>query len=128
MYTPGIQDEILKKMLPTQSQPERHAVKVNGRAGAEAYTLPPNSDELLLDLNNPIVWFVQTDGAGYKTVTGYDISLHKEVTQQDILKSLDERISRMEEVLLNGKSNNPTAKPNKFDRNNETGARSNAQG
>ena len=84
---------------------ERHTVKVNGRAGAEAYQLPPNSDEILIDLNDSIIWFVQTDGAGYKTVTPYDISEHKEIKQEDIIKSLNDRITKLEEEMRNGKLN-----------------------
>ena len=109
----------------SQNQQERHTVKVNGRAGAEAYNLPPNSDELLLDLNDPIVWFVQTDGAGYKTVIPYDIAPHKEVTQKDILQSLDQRIAKLEEVILNGKPDNSATAKSKSERNNDAGNRSN---
>ena len=35
---------------------EIHVTKVNGRAGAEAYNMPPNSDDLLLDMNDPILY------------------------------------------------------------------------
>ena len=107
-YYPQQTNDILKsfqnQILPGQTS-EHHTVKVNGRAGAESYNLPPNSDELLLDMNNPVVWFVQTDGAGYKTVTPYDISQHKEVKQEDMLKSLEDRITKLEEEMRNGKSN-----------------------
>ena len=45
--------------------------RVNGRNGAEAFRMAPNSSILLMDENDPIVWMKQTDGAGYATVSGY---------------------------------------------------------
>ena len=101
-----LNQDILKTFQNTldPKQQEHHTVKVNGRAGAEAYKIAPNSDEILLDLNAPIIWFVQTDGAGYKTVIPYDISEHKEVKQEDILQSIDDRLSRLEEEMRNVKS------------------------
>lgn len=107
---PQSQDLLLRQMLsPQQTTPavQKHITKVNGRGGAETYYLPPNSDEILLDMNEPIAWFVQTDGAGYKTVTPYDISVHKEEKQEDHIRSLEDRITRLEE-MINGKSNTST--------------------
>ena len=104
------QDQLAKLMTP-QNQPI-HVVKVNGRAGAETYNLPPNSDIILLDLNDPIVWFVQSDGAGYKTVTPYSIAPYKEITQADIVKSLEDRIAKLEEEVRNGRSVSANSKPN----------------
>ena len=120
------------KTLLSNTQPQaqsRHVTKVNGRAGADAFNMPPNSDDLLLDMNDPIVWFVQTDGAGYKTVTPYDISLHKEVKQEDQMKSLEERISKLEEAM-NGKSNfrENNSRPKSGNGNNDASSRSNATG
>jgi hypothetical protein len=109
---------------------EKHVTKVNGRAGAEAFALPANSDDFLLDINDPVIWFVQTDGAGYKTVTPYDISPHKEVKQEDVIKSMEDRITKLEEALRNGKSNyaaNP--KQSKSGNvNNDASSRSNDKG
>ena len=48
--------------------------RVNGRNGAEAFRLAPNSSILLMDENDPIVWLKQTDGAGYATVTPYTVA------------------------------------------------------
>mgnify|MGYP003311272107 CR=1 FL=1 len=35
--------------------------------------MAPNSEALLLDTTDAIVWLAQTDGAGYKTVTPYSV-------------------------------------------------------
>lgn len=91
-------------MLPN-SQPQE-VVKVNGKGGVDAYQMMPNSSALLLDTTASIVWLVQTDGAGYKTSTAYDIVPH--VSEEEAqYKTLEERISKLEEVI-NAKSN---AKP-----------------
>ena len=73
---------------------------MNGRNGAETYQMPPNSSALLLDESAPIVWLAQSDGAGYKTLTPYDIKPHEEVPLPD-MKSLEDRIAKIEEVLKN---------------------------
>lgn len=130
MAYPQIQEQLMKSIMPQQNQQATHVVKVNGKAGAESYQLPPNSDILLLDMNDPIVWFVQSDGAGYKTVTPYDISQHKEVSQTDIIKSMEDRITKLEEAINNGswKSNSSTnnAKPKPGQQHNDAGSGSNA--
>lgn len=80
----------------TYSQAMRQEiVKVNGENGARAYQLAPNSSVLLLDETNPIVWLVQTDGAGYKTVSPYSITPYQPAPPIDF-NALEERISRLE--------------------------------
>ena len=94
-------------MLPN-SQPQE-VVKVSGKNGIDALQMPPNCSGLFLDITAPIVWLVQTDGAGYKTSVPYDITPHEseEVTQ---FKTLEERIAKLEETI-NAKSNvKPTTK------------------
>lgn len=81
-----------------QPAPKYEIVHVNGRNGAEAFQMSPNSNSLLLDDTASIVWLVQTDGAGYKTLTPFDISPHQEVAPPDF-KSLEERIIRLEERM-----------------------------
>ena len=76
-------------------------VRVNGRPGAEAFQMAPNSDALLLDTSAPIVWLKTTDGAGYPTCTPYKITPYEpepQVSTGDILA----RIERLE-ALVNGK-------------------------
>ena len=82
--------------LPTANQ----IIKVNGRGGAEAYQMPPNSQVLLLDETQPVLWLKQTDGAGYPSLTAYDIKPHEEKPIPD-MKSLEERITRIEEAIKN---------------------------
>lgn len=79
--------------------------KVNGRNGAEMYWMAPDSEVLLPDTQDPIVWFIKTDSAGYKTIIPYDIKQHEDEpapNMKDIdskLESFDERLKKIEEVL-----------------------------
>ena len=62
--------------LPYSSGPmmKQEVVRINGQNGAQAYQMAPNSSALLLDVSAPLVWLVQSDGAGYKTCTPYTIA------------------------------------------------------
>ena len=73
-------------------------VKVNGENGARAFQLAPNCSALLLDENNPIVWLVQTDGAGYKTISPYSITPYQPAPPVD-LNSIEKRLARLEEQV-----------------------------
>ena len=94
------QNQYLQNLMIPQQQ---EVVKVSGKNGVDAFQLAPNSSALLLDTTASIVWLVQTDGAGYKTSTPYDITPH--VPEEEVqFKSLEERISKLEETI-NAKSN-----------------------
>lgn len=86
-------------------------IKVNGEAGARNLRLAPNSSILLLDEHNPILWFIQADGAGYFNPVPYDLTPHQAAPQID-LNQLDNRLRKVEE-LLNEQSNYRTSKQNK---------------
>jgi len=98
----------LSQLLLQQTN-KQEVIKVNGRGGANAFQMSPDSSVLLLDTTAPIVWLVQTDGAGYKTLTPYDITPHEEETQSDVFKSLEDRIKKLEEIV-NAKSNTTNAR------------------
>lgn len=78
--------------------PQMQVIRVNGENGVDAFQIGANSSALLLDETAPIVWFVQTDGAGYKTKTPYDITLHVDGPKPDI-KSMDERLIAIDKRL-----------------------------
>ena len=88
--------------------------RVNGRNGAEAYQLPPNSSNLLLDETAPIVWLVQTDGAGYKSLTPYTISPYQAAPPVDV-QSLEERVKKLEELINESYSANARTKSKNAD-------------
>ena len=118
MYNP-LQPNSLYPMLNNlyqQVQPLKQTiVRVNGRNGAEAYNLGPDSSALLLDNNDPIIWFISTDGAGYKTCIPYDISPHKEENTDinSLLQTLNSRLTTIEERMnIKNESNSTTAKSN----------------
>ena len=82
---------------------QMQVIKVNGEGGANAFSMGPNSSALLLDTSGTMIWAVTTDGAGYKTVVPYDISPHKN-PEQIAVKSLEDRIRRLEELINVGHS------------------------
>ncbi len=91
--------------------PRYSIIQVRGQNGAEALQMAPNSKVLLLDETDPLIWFVQTDGAGYKTVTPYTISPYQPAPPVD-LNSIEQRLSALEEKI-NAKSYNGTNKQRK---------------
>lgn len=90
---------------PQMPSPRREVDRVNGRNGADMFRIAPNSSVLLLDENDPIIWFVKTDSAGYKTIIPYDIKPHEDEPVPDVkgiderLNSIDERLKALEEAL-----------------------------
>ena len=85
-----------------QFTPPSSVVKVSGENGARAFSMGANSSALLLDESGLLVWLVTSDGAGYKTVTAYDITPHQ-VTPAPDYGTLENRIKRLED-LINGDS------------------------
>ena len=90
-----------------QNQPVQQVVKVNGENGARAYQLGANGSALLLDESGTMVWLCTTDGAGYKSVSAYDIIPHQTVPTPDY-GTLENRIAKLEEIV-NGYSRNLNA-------------------
>ena len=72
--------------------------RVNGKGGAEAFRMAPNSSILLMDEHDPIVWLKQTDGAGYPTVTPYTVTPYQAAAPVDV-NGLEARVKRLEEML-----------------------------
>ena len=106
-YTPFAQN-----FNPVQASGQpMQVVRVNGRNGAEAYGLGPNSSALLLDEGGTLVWLVTSDGAGYKTVAAYDIVPHKEQPAKEYT-DLETRVKRLEDMIggrRNGNTGNSPA-------------------
>ena len=105
-YMQGMNPYMMQNQQPQPMQTTRQeVVKVNGENGARAYQMPPNSSALLLDESGLLVWLAVSDGAGYKTVTAYDITPHQSQPAPDY-SSLELRITRLEEMISNGNSGN----------------------
>lgn len=109
MYPYNNQNQLSQLLLQQAIQPQTQTkvVEVTGRAGAESYQLGPDSSILLLDNTAPIVWLVKSDGAGYKTLSAYDIKPHEEEKPIDHFKELEDRITKLEETV-NAKQSNTT--------------------
>ena len=82
--------------------------RVNGKGGADAFRMAPNSSILLMDEHDPIVWLKTTDGAGYATVAPYSVAPYQPAPVVDV-NSLEDRVKRLEE-MLSGKPDDADAK------------------
>ena len=114
-FIPQLQPNQQYGMYQTPA-PKYELTIVKGEEGAKAFRMAPYSKAVLVDETAPIVWFAQTDGAGYLTVTPYDITLHQTQPQVDI-NDLAERLKRLEENYVQ-QSN--TSKPRKQQRQQPT--------
>ena len=103
-----------------QNQPPQQVIRVNGENGAKTYQLGANSSALLLDESGSMVWLVTTDGAGYKSVSAYDIVPHRTTPTPDY-GTLENRIKKLEEIV-DGYSRNLNAVGSKqsYDRTGKT--------
>ena len=104
---PGIQQQ-------AQQLPQRQVDRVSGENGARAFALGPYSSAMLLDESGTLVWMVTTDGAGYKTVSAYDILPHKTEAAPDYT-DLESRVRKLEDMMGgkrngNGSTNAPAGK------------------
>ena len=97
---------------PVPVQPaQQQVVRVNGDNGARAYQMGANSSALLLDESGTMVWLVTSDGAGYKTVSAYDITPHQAEPPKD-WTDLENRVKKLEEMMggrRNGYTGNSSA-------------------
>ena len=101
--------QAMPQVMPQAVQPQvsQQVVRVNGENGARAFQIGPNSSAMLLDESGMMVWLVTSDGAGYKTVSAYDIVPHQEAPAPDF-GNLEDRIKRLEEKV-NGYTGNSSA-------------------
>lgn len=99
---------------------QTQVVRVNGENGARAYQIGPNSSAMLLDESGLMVWLVTSDGAGYKTVSAYDITPHQAVPQPD-LGTLETRIKRLEEIVNATADSSAVRAKQPHDGNDQTG-------
>lgn len=76
--------------------PHYEVIRVNGRAGAEAFQMGENSSVLLMDETANIIWFAQTDGAGYKTLTPFTITQYIEQPPVDV-NALNDRVAQLKQ-------------------------------
>ena len=95
--------QFMQPGMPQQAQaavqmPQQQVIRVNGENGARSYQIGPNSSAMLLDENGEIVWLVTSDGAGYKTVSAYDIMPHKAEPPKEYT-DLESRVKKLEDMM-----------------------------
>lgn len=91
-------------------QPSRtEIIRVNGEVGANAFLMYPNSQALLLDTTEPIVWLAETDASGTKKLTPFAIEAIQKaepVTQEDLLtriENIEKRLNYESNIIADEK-------------------------
>lgn len=82
-----------------QSQQQKVSIPlVNGRSGAEAYNLPPDSSILLMDTTAARVWLKKTDSGGFASTEPFAITKEKDIEEQRN-EALEQRLKNLEEAI-----------------------------
>lgn len=72
-----------------QQQPVNNLLRVTGPESAKAYSLPPNSNVVLFDAENPIFYWKTTDDSGFATLRTFIFEEQKTVEPQPVLEQID---------------------------------------
>ena len=96
--------------LQSQQQSINNILRVTGPESAKAYSLPPNSNVILFDADNPIFYLKSTDDSGFANLRTF--TFEEQIPPQpaveentasyitkDDLESLEEDISELKEML-----------------------------
>lgn len=93
------QQMILQQLMQNysnQTQMKTEIVRVNGKNGAEALNLAPNSSIFVADNTKADrIWLCMTDGAGYKTVQPFTTT-PEEIEEK---QSVENRLAKLEEAI-----------------------------
>ena len=98
-------DNVIPGYMVQNYLPKHQTMRVAGLTSAKSIKMYPNCSDVLLDENDPIVYFCYTDGMGNLKVDAYDITPHKsdeEKQQEQILKALgliNERLTQLEDKI-----------------------------
>jgi uncharacterized protein HemX len=114
MMNPNAYQQMLMQFMqnyPNQNQPIRtEIIRVNGKNGADALLMAPNSSIFVADNTNADrIWLCMTDGAGYKTVRGIKCTFEEE-SDVDI-QSVENRLQKLEEAVNEISTRNAKRKP-----------------
>lgn len=109
-YNPYFQQTYPQNYSMTTPSIQKTSVKtVSGKEGVYAFPMAPDSSDMFLDENNPILWIAKTDSAGMKTVTPYTISQYEEKNEVSVF---EERLKKVED-MLNAKSDSANTRSKK---------------
>jgi hypothetical protein len=112
--------DAISAQMPSQtmSAPRYEIIHVNGKNGADALQMAPNSNIIVMDDTAPMVWMIVADGAGYKTATPFDITPHQSAPTVDV-GGLESRVKRLEDIFNGYQSNGGASKRSESDAANE---------
>ena len=94
--------------------PKYEIIHVNGRNGAEAFRMAPNSSAILMDDTQPVVWLCVSDGAGYSNPVPYKIEPFVEQPEPSYTDLMN-KINELEAAIYDRKPDVKNVKPAKND-------------
>lgn len=115
-YTGAYQQGYSTVNQTNNTLPHYELLTGDGRRGAEAIQMGPNSKALIVDNLAPRVWLVTTDGCGAKTIKPFKLLEEDEETgftknDYDDIKTLTERLEKLEAKVYGKKSYSGGYKP-----------------
>lgn len=71
---------------------------VNGIESARTYPLSPNCETILMDSNNPLFYYVQSDASGYKNIQIFKFEKYEEPRMEDKYVTKEELKEMLKEL------------------------------
>lgn len=114
--------QTMQNMLQQPQQaiaPQQTIQYTNGKKGAEAYQMAPNSSAILMDSNNPIFYLKMSDANGLCTIRTFEFKEKIEQKQEDVFASkedvakLENRLNELKGMIENGKSTHEPSRKSK---------------
>lgn len=114
--------QTMQNMLQQPQQaiaPQQTIQYTNGKNGAEAYQMAPNSSAILMDSNNPIFYLKMSDANGLCTIRTFEFKEKIEQKQEDVFASkedvakLETRLNELKGMIENGKSTHEPSRKSK---------------
>lgn len=114
--------QTMQNMLQQPQQaiaPQQTIQYTNGKSGAEAYQMAPNSSAILMDSSNPIFYLKMSDANGLCTIRTFEFKEKIEKKQEDVFASkedvakLENRLNELKGMIENGKSTHEPSRKSK---------------
>lgn len=79
-------------------RPVNNVLRVTGPESAKAYQVPPNSDVILFDANDPVFYWKSTDDSGFGTLRVFDFTERKQVEVEPVLEAANVDFATRDDV------------------------------
>ena len=101
VYAPTIQQFAVPQNY-MRTQKTTNLIRVNGMESAKAYPANPNSETMLFDENDDVMYFKETDVNGYATIRRFRFTEEFDAPKVDPQYVTLDEFKRFKEEILNG--------------------------